>query len=61
VTFLHPPGPAASFSYPRKPDVLWIPLTDVLCEVDPTTPTGRIYTLKPEDTVKIKHAMSSSK
>lgn len=53
VTFLHPPGPARSFIYPSVPDVLWISSTDVICKVNPTTQTGRTYTLLPEETNKI--------
>lgn len=60
VTFLHPAGPSSSFSYPRKPDVLWISLTDVLCKVDPTTPTGRIYVITPEEATRTSQALSSS-
>lgn len=60
VTFLHPAGPSSSFSYPRKPDVLWISLTDVLCKVDPTTPTGRIYVITPEEATTTSQALSSS-
>lgn len=53
VTFLHPAGPSPSFSYPSvKPDILWTSLNDILCTVDPTTPTGRIYRLSEEDTAK---------
>lgn len=52
VTFLHPQGPSPSFSYPRRPDVLWIPFTNVLCVVSPTTPTGRIYVLSEDETLR---------
>ena len=53
VTFLHPPGPAPSFSFPKTVDVLWIPSTDVLCKANPTTPTGRVYMLPDEEKLKI--------
>lgn len=45
ISFLQPAGPATSFSYPRKPDVLSVPVNFVLCRVDPSTVTGRTYTL----------------
>lgn len=58
VTFLHPAGPSPSLSYPSgKPDILWTSLNDILCTVDPTTPTGRIYKLSEEDTVKSNKAL----
>lgn len=53
VTFLHPPGPAHSFFYPSVPDILWISSTNVICKVNPITPTGRTYTLLPDETNKI--------
>ena len=34
VTFLHRQGPSASFSFPKKPYIQWIPIMDVLCIVD---------------------------
>lgn len=46
VSFLHPKGPAQSFYYPKpRPDILEIPLDDILKKVDPCTATGRTYTL----------------
>ncbi|GBM67255.1 hypothetical protein AVEN_213590-1 [Araneus ventricosus] len=41
ITFLHPFGSSASFSYPRNTDVLWVSIVDVLTKVNPVTPTGR--------------------
>ena len=45
VKFLHPSGPATSFSYPRKDDVLILPHHAILSTVSPVTATGRTYTL----------------
>ena len=45
VSFLHPQGPSRSFKYPPTPDVLNIPVGDVLTLVDPRTAKGRTYTL----------------
>jgi hypothetical protein len=44
VTFLHPWGPATSFSYPTHTDVLWVSRG---CShiVNLFTPTGRTYSL----------------
>lgn len=58
VTFLHPHGPSSSFSYPSKPDVLWVPLMDVLCSVEPLTPTGRTYVLTKKDILKSNNSLS---
>ena len=48
VSFLHPNGPSRSFRYPHRPDILNIPLSDILTKVDPRTVTGRVYTLTPK-------------
>ena len=46
VSCLEPAGPAASFVYPRTPDILTIPAIDILTLVDPVTnSTGRCYRL----------------
>ena len=45
VKFLHPSGPATSFSFPRKDDVLTVPHGAILSAVSPVTATGRTYTL----------------
>ena len=53
LTFLHPAGPFNSFFYANELDMLWLPLTDVLCKVHPVTPTGRQYILSQSDTLKV--------
>ena len=45
VNFLHPRGPARSFVYPSQSDILDVPYSDVLCEADVSTVTGRTYTM----------------
>jgi len=45
VSFLHPHGPARSFKYPSDGDILVISCHDVLTVVNPSTATGRAYTL----------------
>ena len=59
VTFLHPVGPSPSFFYPRKSDILWISIKDVLCMVNPVTPTGRIYNLTENDVLQTINAFLS--
>lgn len=59
VTFLHPPGPSPSFSYPSVPDVLWISIADVIYKVNPITPTGRTYILSTNEKKKIAEIVSS--
>ena len=52
VRFMHPNGPARSFTWPRKEDICWVPLCHVLKQVDaPVTSTGRRYSV-PDDTQK---------
>ena len=45
VSFLHPHGPSTTFKYPKQPDILDIPFSDVLTKVDPRTSSGRLYTI----------------
>ena len=45
VTFLHPSGPAQSFTYPRIEDVPIVPRSSILTKVDPMTASRRIYSL----------------
>ena len=49
VSFLYPNGPSRSFRYPHRPDILNIPLSDILSKVDPRTVTGRVYTPTPKE------------
>eukprot|EP00731_Ephydatia_muelleri_P005409 Em0002g1585a len=52
VLFLHPAGPSPSFSFPRRQDKLNINYTQVLMKVNPTTSTGRVYSIKPEEALQ---------
>lgn len=52
LSFLHPSGPSPSFKFPNKPDVLLVPVQDVLTIVDPTTVTGRVYSITEKETVE---------
>eukprot|EP00731_Ephydatia_muelleri_P033645 Em0034g27a len=52
VLFLHPAGPSPSFSFPRRQDKLNINYTQVLMKVNPTTSTGRVYSIKPQEALQ---------
>ena len=55
LSFLYPAGPAKSFVFPSKPDILVLPFSDVLTTASPTTQTGRTYNLekKPQDSASV--------
>ena len=45
VKFMHPKGPALNFFWPTKDDTCWVPISNVLCRVNPPkiSLTGRFY------------------
>jgi len=45
VSFLYLHGPSKSFSYPDQSDVHVISAEDIIMKVNPTTATGRVYTI----------------
>lgn len=45
VSFHHPCGPSRSFKYPARPDILTLPVENVLTKVDPRTARKHTYTL----------------
>jgi hypothetical protein len=49
ISFLHPKGPANSYSYPKPSDILNVPGRTFLQKVQPNTATGRVYTLSKEE------------
>ena len=49
VFFLHPKGPTKSFKYPPAGDILVKSHQDILTIVNPSTATGRVYTLTQEE------------
>lgn len=49
LLFMHPSGPATSFAYLRRPDTLTVPKTFILCQLNPTTATGRTYQLSEKE------------
>jgi len=58
VTFLHPKGPSPSFFYPVIPDIQTIPAGTILMQVEPTTPTGRVYTLSKAESQSSSHLLA---
>ena len=54
VKFIHPHGPSASFTWPSKDDICWVPNTHIICKIDtPLTDTGRTYHLSKDNEKKI--------
>jgi hypothetical protein len=49
ITFLHPPGPSASYMYPATPHILRLSQSAILAKVSPNTATGHTYTLTSEE------------
>ena len=49
VKFLHPAGPALSFTYPFPDDILTLPIDHILSIVNPRTATGRTYHLTEQE------------
>jgi len=45
VSFFHLKGPTKSFKYPPEGDILVMSQHDILIIVNPSTATGRVYTL----------------
>ena len=53
IKFMHPHGPAASFSWPAGDDICWVPFAKFVKIQAPATVTGRTYTIRDQDKVKI--------
>jgi hypothetical protein len=49
VSFMAPHGPAKSYGWPRRKDVCWIPITNVLRLLQTPLTNGRQYVLEKED------------
>ena len=52
VNFLHPKLPAQSYVYPSHQDILEVDPTDILTLVNPSTATGRTYSLTANEIAK---------
>ena len=59
ITFLHPCIPAKSFVYPEHEDILGVDPDDILTRVNPTTPTGRMYTLSKKEMDEASHVLKT--
>ena len=59
VTFLHPHGPARSYCYHSIPDILSVPITDLLARVSPNTATGRTYTITRKESRELTKKLTS--
>ena len=45
VSFMHPKGPATKFFWPSRDDICWVPVENIICEVNApeASTTGRFY------------------
>ena len=59
LSLLHPHGPSRTFKYPPVPDIMTVPLTDVLTKVNPKTPTSRSYTLGRKESKAVTEKLKS--
>ena len=54
VKFMHPHGPSASFQWPSRDDIYWVPNKHIICKIDiPLTDTGRTYHISMDNVKKI--------
>ena len=59
VKFMHPNGPSASFIWPSKDDIIWVPNIHIICKIDiPLTDIGRTYHLSEVNVKKITEAFN---
>ena len=61
MSFFHPAGPSFSFSYPNRPDILWVSVIQILSLVNPITPTGSVYRLPKNEALKINEMYKNFK
>ncbi|XP_074029570.1 uncharacterized protein [Leptinotarsa decemlineata] len=59
LTFLHPSGPAPSFVFPHKPDILKVKISQILTKVNPKTATGRTYVISQNEAVAATKSLNS--
>ena len=46
VKFMHPHGPSASFKWPSRDDICWVPNAHIVCKINKLlTDTGRPFNL----------------
>ena len=56
IKFLHPKGPAVLFFWPSRDEICWIPISNVICKVQPpeSSTTYRFYEFHSGDISHIK-------
>ena len=59
VNFLHPKLPAQSYVHPSHQDILEVDPTDILTLVNPSTATGRTYSLTANEIAKAIKALEA--
>ncbi|KAL5491066.1 hypothetical protein EMCRGX_G016283 [Ephydatia muelleri] len=59
VTFLHPCIPARSYVYPEQEDIMVVDPSDILTTANPTTVTGRTYTLTKKEMEEASSALAT--
>ena len=62
VQFMHPHGPAKSFSQPRREDICWVPMIHIIKIIDaPITSTGRQYVVQSSAVKEVEHLLKCFK
>lgn len=59
VTFLHPCISARSYVYPEQEDIMVVDPSDILTTANPTTVTGRTYTLTKQEMEEASSALAT--
>ena len=57
--FLHPHGPEKAYKYPNTADLLVMSIHDILTMVNPSTATGRIYTLSETEMTRASEVLAA--
>ncbi len=60
LSLLHPHGPCQSFKYLPVPDILTLPLTDILTLVKPRTTTGHVFTITQRESKSATDKLSAT-
>lgn len=59
VTFFHPSIPARSYVYPEQEDIMVVDPSNILTRANPTTVTGRAYTLIKKEMEEASSALAT--
>ena len=57
LSLLSPNGPSRWYNYPSTPTILYVPMTDILTVVEPSTTTGRSYSLTQNESKAATHKL----